>query len=99
MDFRTGSLFYFDFSTDAVLFGRATVPLVSYGGRVNAILRWTRIDLIPGVTYENAPSPHEKSHWALVAMPLPEVRETARGEVIEIGGWHDATTVLLWANT
>lgn len=89
-------LFQFDFARAAPQFERANVSLVSAGGQVNAIVQWIRIDFLPGIAYENAPSPSGHSHWALVATPLRRPRETRVGERINIGGWRDDTTVLAW---
>jgi type II protein arginine methyltransferase len=89
-------LFRFDFCAEPPSLGRKRISLVSTGGRVNAIAQWICINMTPGITYENAPAPDQSSHWALVVTPLAEPRETMAREQIEIGGWQDETTVLVW---
>ena len=90
-------LFRFDFDGGAAVpqQGQARAVVQSLGGRVAGIAQWLRIELAPGVLYENAPGSDEKHHWVL---PLHAIdpRDTVEGEEIAIGGWHDAQTLALW---
>ena len=90
-------LFHFTFDDDSASpeTGRARPELRSHGGRVAGLAQWLRIDLAPGVAYENAPGPDAQHHWPTVCHP-GEPRETAAGEAVAIGGWHDARTLALW---
>ena len=67
----------------------------SDGGRVAGLAQWLRIELAPGVVYENAPGRDRRHHW-VVPLHAIEPRETAAGEEIGIGGWYDAQTLALW---
>ena len=66
------------------------------GRRVAGLAQWLRIELAPGVVYENAPGPDRKHHW-VVPLHAIEPRDTAVGEEIAVGGWYDAQTLALWA--
>jgi type II protein arginine methyltransferase len=90
-------LFRFDFdgATAPSGHGQTRTVVRSCGGQVAGIAQWLRIELAPGVLYENAPGSDERHHWVL---PLHAVdpRETTAGEEIAIGAWHDAETLALW---
>ena len=73
----------------------ARTAVRSLGGRVAGIAQWLRIELAPGVAYENAPGSDERHQW-LLSLHATEPRETAAGEHVAIGGWHDAQTLALW---
>ena len=75
--------------------GQAHARLRSSGGRVAGLAQWLRIELAPGVVYENAPGPDRRHHW-VVPLHAIEPRETAPGEEIAVGGWYDAQTLALW---
>ena len=91
-------LFRFDFDGEVSPPQRRQARAVvrSLGGRVTGLAQWLRIELAPGVTYENAPGSDERHHWVLPLHAIDE-RETAAGDELTIGGWHDATTLALWA--
>ncbi|MET0250795.1 MAG: 50S ribosomal protein L11 methyltransferase [Novosphingobium sp.] len=92
-------LFRFAFTPDRSppLEQESRAGLVSTGGRVNALVQWLRLELAPGIAYENAPGGDPALHWALRCVMLPEPRDTAAGDAITAAGWHDATRLVLWA--
>jgi type II protein arginine methyltransferase len=91
-------LFRFDFDgAGAPTTARAERAHVrSRGGRVSGLAQWLRIELAPGVVYENAPGIDRRHHW-IVPFHAIEPRRTVAGEEVAIGGWHDARTLALWA--
>ena len=91
-------LFRFDFDADSgpAKTGKARAALRSTGGRVAGLAQWLRIEPMPGVVYENAPGRDDRHHW-VVSLHMVEPRETAAGEALAIGGWHDAQNLALWA--
>jgi type II protein arginine methyltransferase len=93
-------LFRFDFDGAAppAAHGQARAVVRSLGGRVAGIAQWLRIEFAPGVSYENAPGADDRHHWVL-PLHAAEPRDTAAGEEITIGGWHDAQTLALWLDS
>jgi type III protein arginine methyltransferase len=87
--------FAFDGTGTPPATGRAHALVRSNGGRVAGLAQWLRIELAPGVVYENAPGSARGRHW-VVPLHAIEPRETAAGEEIAVGGWYDAQTLALW---
>lgn len=61
---------------------------------------------VAGAVYQNRPlagGPHEHlpgadgpNHWTLRYTPLRSPRDTQAGDVVRVGGWHDARSVVIW---
>ena len=60
------------------------------------MIQWLRLEIGPGLTYENAPGGDSGPHWVLRYLPLPAPRETAPGEDVTIDGWHTLNQVAIW---
>jgi type II protein arginine methyltransferase len=90
--------FAFDFDEDGPCTAprRAECALVSNGGPVTGVVQWLRLEFAPDLAYENAPGASGPSHWTLRYTPLRHPRTTRPGDVIDIGGWHDLRTLVLW---
>lgn len=92
-----GDLFRFDFRASQTLAaGRSSVALQSFGGRVDGIVQWLRLDLDRQTQFENAPGSDVASHWAAIFSPFTKSRDTAAGEEIRACGWHDQQHLLVW---
>ena len=90
-------LLTFDFACPPELEGRGCAELSSTGGFVSGIAQWLKVELGGGATYENAPSLDPDAHWGVDHHPLPTRRETALGEVLRVGGWHNKDSIAVWA--
>lgn len=91
-------LLTFDFSKPPVLEGRGAVCLTSIGGLVSGIAQWLQVELGGGASYENAPGFDPDAHWGVGHYSLPTPRKTAAGEVVQVGGWHGADSIAIWAD-
>jgi SAM-dependent methyltransferase len=90
-------LLSFDFSRPPELEGRGAVSLTSTGGLVSGIAQWLQVDLGGGASYENAPGFDPDAHWGVGHYALPTPRETVPGETVQVGGWHGADRIAIWA--
>jgi tetratricopeptide (TPR) repeat protein len=64
-----------------------TVPVtVTRAGRCYGVLQWIRLELAPGVTYENHPRSTE-SVWNKVLYAFPEPRDVRPGDVVDVRLW------------
>ncbi len=63
-------------------------PMVSGGGRIDGVLQWLRLDLAPGITYENAPG-GAWSNWGLRLHRFDTPIETHAGDTVVIDASHD----------
>ena len=93
----SADLMTFDFTRPPSAEGRSTVDLTSSGGAVSGVAQWLRVELGGGATYENAPGSDPDAHWGVGHYALPELRETAAGEVVRVGGWHNKDSIAIWA--
>lgn len=93
-------LFEFHFAEDRAIptKGEATATLVSPGSRVSGLLQWLRIELAPGIRYENRPGGDAKLHWQVRYVPFARPRDTAPREPIKVAGLYAAGELLLWEN-
>ncbi len=78
--------------------GRNTAALTVRDGEANGVIQWIHIDLIDGVTYENAPAPGPNSSWACLFYPF------ARGPVpvgttMRVHGAHTQIAMRIWAES
>lgn len=90
--------FVFDFGDDGAFIAQRGIAcsLTSNGGRVTGLVQWLRLEFATDIAYENQPGTEGPSHWTLRYTPLREPRDTSRGDVIAIGGWHDAHNLVIW---
>lgn len=90
-------LMTFDFTQPPELEGRGVAELTSAGGTVSGIAQWLHVELGAGATYENAPGLDPDAHWGVGHYSLRVPRETAAGEVVQVGGWHGRDSIAIWA--
>lgn len=89
-------LFAFDFAQAAKWRRRnAELSLVSGGGRINGAVQWLRVRLDAETSYENAPGPGFRSHWAPMFHPFDRAIEPAAGAPVRIGASHDGDAVTI----
>jgi type III protein arginine methyltransferase len=87
-------LFSFDFLSDISQVEYSNVTLVVEDGPVNGIVQWLRLELAPGISYENVPGASAGSHWGLTCYPLAEERVV--GDNVVVHGWHDQAHLAIW---
>ena len=75
---------------------QASCALASHGGRVTGVVQWLRLDFASDVAYENVPGAQGPSHWTLRYTPLRNPRDTQADDVVRVGGWHDARSLVIW---
>jgi tetratricopeptide (TPR) repeat protein len=64
-----------------------TVPVTAtQSGRCYGVLQWIRLELAPGVTYENHPRTTE-SVWNKVLYAFPHPRDVKPGDVVDVRLW------------
>jgi len=62
------------------------------GGRCLGLIQWMRIELAPGILYENRPGrPQAVSNWQHTIYGLEAPREIVAGEVVAFDASHDRT--------
>jgi type II protein arginine methyltransferase len=90
-------LFAFDFAQAAKWRSRDTeIRLAASGGRINGVVQWLRVRLDAQTSYENAPGPDFRSHWAPMFHPFDAVLEPKAGTQVAIGASHDGETLTIW---
>ncbi len=94
---ETADLMTFDFTRPPAPEGRSEVALTSSGGLVSGVAQWLRVELGGGAIYENAPGIDPDAHWGVGHYALPKPRDTAAGEVLQVGGWHNKDSIAVWA--
>lgn len=91
-------LFHFDFESGGPFpEARSSVVLSSFGGTVNGIIQWLRLELDEHASYESAPPSYKTAALGPVFHRLAHAKITSAGESITIGGSHNRSTLLLWA--
>ncbi len=75
---------------------RSVAPLKSNGGRVSGLLYWMRIEFDADIHYENAPGGDPLYHWSVRYEPFAEPRETAAGDIVNVGCAHNSNEILIW---
>lgn len=75
---------------------QATCGLTSNGGRVTGVVQWLRLEFASDIAYENVPGAAGPSHWTLRYTPLRQPRDMQAGDVVQIGCWHDARSLVIW---
>ncbi|WP_295634405.1 50S ribosomal protein L11 methyltransferase [Novosphingobium sp.] len=90
--------FAFDFAAQASLATQRQniCELASDGGHVTGVVQWLRLEFADDIAYENLPGANGPSHWTLRYTPLRCPRDTQAGDMIRIGGWHDARSMVIW---
>ena len=91
------NLFSFDFLSDISQVGHSSLALTVEDGPASGIVQWLRLELAPGISYENAPGASAGSHWDLTCYPLAEGREIIVGNNVVVHGWHDQAHLAIWA--
>ncbi len=76
--------------------GRASTELTVHDGDANGVVQWIHIDLVEGVTYENAPAPGPNSSWACLFYPFAAGAVPA-GTVMRVNGTHSQIALRIWA--
>ncbi|HVF38125.1 MAG TPA: hypothetical protein VNA29_09330 [Sphingomicrobium sp.] len=90
-------LFKFDLADVATMAGRqARVSACTYGGRVDGVVQWLRLELDDQSAYENLPGDGASSHWQALYWPMDVALESAAGDLVAIHGWHDQTQTRVW---
>jgi type II protein arginine methyltransferase len=100
--------FEFDFTAQGAMARQrqTTCDLASVGGRVTGVVQWLRLEFAGDIFYENRPAAggacenlpgtDGPSHWTLRYTPLRSPRETQAGDLVRVGGWHDARSLVIW---
>lgn len=92
-------MFDFDFESGGPFpEARSSVTLRSYGGNVNGLIQWIRLELDHNTFYESGPTSFNKAALSPEFHRLGRSIETSSGEKFVIGGWHNRSTLLLWAD-
>lgn len=76
--------------------GRTDTMLTVRDGEANGVIQWIHIDLIDGVTYENAPAPGPNSSWACLFYPFA-CGPVAAGTTMRVHGAHSMIAMRIWA--
>jgi len=76
--------------------GRTSAELTVRDGNANGVIQWIHIDLVEGVTYENAPSRGPNSSWACLFYPFA-VGTVPSGTVMRVHGAHTQIAMRIWA--
>lgn len=91
-------LFNFDFESGGSFpEARASVALSSFGGTVNGVAQWLRLELDDETFYESAPPSFKTAALGPVFHRLAYPIAMSSGETFTIEGSHDRSTLLLWA--
>lgn len=78
---------------DGVL-ARLSIP-VTASGRAIGIVQWMRIDLWPGVTFDNHPDRYSDGGWLQILHSFPQPIDVVAGETLDIAVGHDRITLIL----
>ncbi|WP_066648562.1 MULTISPECIES: 50S ribosomal protein L11 methyltransferase [Sphingomonas] len=71
---------------------RGTRMMQSGGGRIDGVVQWLRLDLAPGISYENPPN-GAWSNWGLRFHRFDDPVETQAGDLITIDAAHDRSRI------
>ncbi len=90
-------LFAWDFASGGP-FGpdRTDTVLTVRDGEANGVVQWIHIDLVDGVTYENAPAPGPNSSWACLFYPFA-CGPVPAGTALRVHGAHTQIAMRIWA--
>lgn len=76
--------------------GRTSTTLDVREGEANGVIQWIHIDLVEGVTYENAPGPGPNSSWACLFYPF-SCGPVSAGTAMRVHGAHSLIAMRIWA--
>ena len=76
--------------------GRTETTLTVRDGAANGVIQWIHIDLVEGVTYENAPVSGPNSSWACLFYPFASGPVPA-GTAMRVHGAHSMIAMRIWA--
>ncbi|HEU0133818.1 MAG TPA: 50S ribosomal protein L11 methyltransferase [Allosphingosinicella sp.] len=90
-------LFDFDFASGGPFRpGKSKADVAAFGGAVNGIAQWIRLEMDEAVSYENAPGPDETSCWNVLFYTLEQAVELAEGLPVRICAAHGPDWLRLW---
>jgi protein arginine N-methyltransferase 7 len=97
---KPDDLFCFDFQSGGpFLKTRAALSLASFGGPVNGVVQWIRLEIEEGEHYENRPSDNRTCSLSALFHPLMPPVEMAPGDSLIIHGSHDRRLLRVWGET
>jgi hypothetical protein len=89
-------LYAFDLAAPIAESDSASVRMTVSGGPATGLVQWIRLDLAPGIAFENAPGTQPDSHWRLVYHHLPALKAVRAGQTVELKAWRDQTDYWVW---
>ncbi len=73
---------------------RLSIP-VTASGRAIGIVQWMRIDLWPGISFDNHPDRYSDGGWLQILHSFPQPIDVTAGETLDIAAGHDRITLIL----
>jgi type III protein arginine methyltransferase len=89
-------LFAFDLASPIAPSDRASFSLELTDAPATGVVQWIRLDLAPGVVFENGPGSTSDSHWRMVYSPMPELAGRQPGDTVQLNAWRDELSYRLW---